>query len=261
MDRRYIENEHIVDRYLSGDLTVKEARDFEKYCRDHPEVLATMPIPVRLKARLSRRPTADAESETGVFKTIPSSASHAALQAIEDGFDVDEEREELSRRYGGGGVSRVVALALVVALLAAIAGLVMYAMQASSMSKQLATAKRDMHAQQMQAYGRSQTYKVQPARSRPEQATLAIGWVNPPELIDLHIDMSQTKFTQFRVTIDRVDGGRAMVIHRTMRDSNKELRIGLNSSAFGPGEYMMQIDGYNWRGQVEQFGWVRIGLE
>ena len=39
MDRKYIENEHIVERYLSGDLTVREARDFEKYCLEHPAVL------------------------------------------------------------------------------------------------------------------------------------------------------------------------------------------------------------------------------
>ncbi len=58
MDRKYIETEHIVDRYLSGDLTVREAREFEKYCLDHPEALKAMPIPVRLKARLSRRPRA-----------------------------------------------------------------------------------------------------------------------------------------------------------------------------------------------------------
>ena len=51
MDRKYIENEHVVDRYLSGDLTVREARDFEKYCLEHPEALREMPIPVRLKAR------------------------------------------------------------------------------------------------------------------------------------------------------------------------------------------------------------------
>ena len=59
MDRRYIENEHVVDRYLSGDLTVREARDFEKFCQDNPAFLQALPIPVRLKTRLSRRPVED----------------------------------------------------------------------------------------------------------------------------------------------------------------------------------------------------------
>ena len=96
MDRKYIENEHIVDRYLSGDLTVREARDFEKYCLEHPDFLNEMPIPVRLKARLARRPMAD--SETGMFQAIPSSATRAAVEANDEGFDVEEEREEIRQR-------------------------------------------------------------------------------------------------------------------------------------------------------------------
>ena len=77
MDRKYIENEHVVDRYLAGELTVREAREFEMFCLEHPDFLNQLPIPVRLKARLSRRPSE--ESETGIFRTIPSSATHTAL--------------------------------------------------------------------------------------------------------------------------------------------------------------------------------------
>ena len=43
MDRKYIENEHIVDRYLSGELTVREAREFEQFCLDHPQFLTSLP--------------------------------------------------------------------------------------------------------------------------------------------------------------------------------------------------------------------------
>ena len=104
MDRKYIEAEHIVDRYLSGDLTVREAREFEQYCLDHPEALRAMPIPVRLKARLARRPAQD--SETGVFKAIPSSATHAAIEASDEGFDVEEEERQYSRMPAAGGNRR-----------------------------------------------------------------------------------------------------------------------------------------------------------
>ena len=123
MDRKYIENEHVVDRYLAGELTVREAREFEQYCRDHPEMLNELPIPVRLKARLSRRPQED--SETGIFKTIPSSVTHAAVQAAEDGFEETDE----SNRFNGGRVNKIVVIALGVALLASLAGLVFYAMR------------------------------------------------------------------------------------------------------------------------------------
>ena len=90
MDRKYIEAEHIVDRYLAGDLTVREAREFEKYCLEHPDFLKTLPIPVRLKARLAREPESD--SETGMFKAIPSSATRAIQDALRCG------REELPQR-------------------------------------------------------------------------------------------------------------------------------------------------------------------
>jgi len=56
MDRTYIESQHIVQRYLSGDLSVREAREFEKYCAEHPDVLNSLPIPARVKAKMARKP-------------------------------------------------------------------------------------------------------------------------------------------------------------------------------------------------------------
>jgi hypothetical protein len=262
MDREYIENEHIVDRYLAGELTVREARDFEKYCVEHPELLRTLPIPVRLKARLARRPLA--ESETGMFRTIPSSATHAAVEANEEGFDPDEDREELRRNYGAGS-SRIVVTTLVVvlllALIAALGGLVAYARQAKSVSAQMQEMQRQLKATQVQAPGSVQTYRVRPVRGRPERATLAPGWLTPPQLLDLRVDVSEGKYSQFQVTIDKADGTRLMQIRRIARDSNKELRLGLNSSSFGPGELLIRFDGYTWRGKIEEAGWVRLDLK
>src|SRR5690349_7492680 len=99
MDRKYIENEHIVARYLSGDLTVREAREFEQFCLDHPQFLNSLPIPVRLKTRLSRRPAEDTESD---FAALPSSATRAAMEVADDGYDADEAREQMRRSFGEG---------------------------------------------------------------------------------------------------------------------------------------------------------------
>ena len=258
MDRKYIEAEHIVDRYLSGDLTVREAREFEQYCHDHPEALKAMPIPVRLKARLSRRPAAD--SETGVFKAIPSSASHAALEASDEGFDEEEEKRVYSSGPAAGG-NRAVLIGLVFSLIAAVAGVAAYAVQANSLSKQLRTVQREAKAMQMQAAGSTATYRVQPVRGRPEKATLALGWMQPPQWLDIYIDVSEGKYTQFMIRVEKVDEGLVMQLRRVARDSNRELRLALNSSAFGPGDYLFKIDGYNWRGQTEAVGWVRINMK
>jgi hypothetical protein len=258
MDRKYIEAEHIVDRYLSGDLTVREAREFEAYCNDHPEALKAMPIPVRLKARLAKRPAQD--SETGVFKAIPSSATHAALQATEEGFDVEEETREFSRAQGFGG-NRTVFIGLVFALIASVAGLVAYAMQANTLNKKMREMERAAKVVQMQAPAGISTYRVSPVRGKPGAATLNVGWMNPPQLMEIYVDVSEGKYNQFMITIDKVDAGRVIQFRRIARDSNRELRLALNSSAFGPGDYLFRIDGYNWRGQTEEVGWLRLGLQ
>lgn len=259
MDRNYIQNEHIVDRYLSGELTVREAREFEKYCLDHPAFLNEMPIPVRLKARLSRRPVDT--SETGVFHAIPSSATRAALEATDEGFDAEDEKRKWHSSYGGGGGSRVLVMGLAVALLAAICGLVAYGLHARDLSGKMQQMQREMKVTQMQAPTGTQKYRLQISRSQPQQATLELGWLQPPQLLELSFDASDGAYNAYQITIDKVDGGRIMKIRRIARDSNKELRFDLNSSAFGPGDYLLKFDGYTWRGQLEEVGWVRLGLE
>jgi hypothetical protein len=259
MDRKYIENEHVVERYLAGELTVREAREFEQYCLDHPDVLQQMPIPVRLKARLSRRPSDD--SETGIFRTIPSSATRTALEVADEGLDEDDEPPH-SRWSGGGGggVSRAVLIVLVLALIGAIAGLVTYGMRASALAEELRTMKLETHAIRMQPPASVSTHRIQPVRVQPNEPTLHLGWLAPPQLLELHIDVSEGKFTQFQITIDKVDEGRLLQIRRLARDSNRELRLALNSSAFGPGEYVLRLDAYDWRGQTQEYGWIRLGL-
>lgn len=259
MDRKYIENEHVVDRYLSGDLTVREAREFEKYCLEHPDFLSSLPIPVRLKTRLARRPAEG--SETGVFEALPSSATRAAMEAVDDGFDPEEAREEMRRSSSGAGVNRAVLIGLLIAVLIAAGMAIIYAMQASALSEQLKRAKKDLTATQMQAPGSVQKYKVQLVNAKPAQPTLAVGWVTPPQLLEISIDASEGKLTQFQITIDKADGVRVMQLRRVMRDSNKELRFGLNSSAFGPGDYLVKVEGYNWRGQTQEVGWMMLGLQ
>jgi len=258
MDRKYIDNEHIVDRYLSGDLLVREAREFEKYCLDNPDFLKTLPIPVRLKARLARQP--EAESETGVFKAIPSSATRALQDAVDDGFDPEDEKEAQQLSYGASP-NRKLVMVLSLLLILALGGVVMFAMRASDLTKELKDAHRTQSSLQMQAPASMQTYRVEPVRGKPAQATLALGWLNPPQLLDLYIDVSDGKYQQFMVTIDSVETGRVMQIRRIARDSNRELRLALNSSALGPGEYLVHVEGYTWRGQTEDVGWVRLGLK
>ena len=70
------------------------------------------------------------------------------------------------------------------------------------------------------------------------------------EMADIKCDVSWSKFSCFRVTIDRVDQGRVAVLAHMPQDSNGHLRLALNSSALGPGQYQVLLEGLDWRGDA-----------
>ena len=83
----------------------------------------------------------------------------------------------------------------------------------------------------------------------------------PPQMLDLYLPVGYSPSTSFEVTIDKVDQGRMMTIQRVAPDSSHELRLSLNSSALGPGEYRILLRGYDGRGQRSDTGWVRLVIE
>lgn len=85
-----------------------------------------------------------------------------------------------------------------------------------------------------------------------------VSWPEPPELLDLYLPVAYSDYKVFAVTIDKVDVGRVLDLQRVSADSNRELRLAVNSSAFGPGEYRIRLQGYTWRGERVDAGWVRL---
>jgi len=98
-------------------------------------------------------------------------------------------------------------------------------------------------------------------RSWSAEPDATIAWPEPPELLDLYLPIGYAQFPTFAVTIDKVDQGRMMILQRVMPDSNREIRLSLNSSAFGRGEYRIRIEGYTWRGERVDAGWVRLVVQ
>jgi hypothetical protein len=88
-----------------------------------------------------------------------------------------------------------------------------------------------------------------------------VDWPEPPELLDLYLPVAYSDFKVFAVTLDKVDTGRVLDLQRVSADSNRELRLTLNSSAFGPGEYRIRLQGYTWKGQRIDAGWVRLVVQ
>src|SRR5262249_57287866 len=52
MNRDFIARNQVVERYLSGRLPLKAATEFERYCRDHAEMLDQIGLPERVNAGL-----------------------------------------------------------------------------------------------------------------------------------------------------------------------------------------------------------------
>jgi hypothetical protein len=89
-----------------------------------------------------------------------------------------------------------------------------------------------------------------------------LAWPEPPQLLELYLPVGYAAdYRTFALVIDKVDHGRVMVVERMTPDSNQDLRLGVNSSAFGPGEYRMRIQGYTWRGERVDVGWVRLRVD
>lgn len=257
MDRQYIENEHIVERYLSGDLTVREAREFQRFCAAHPELLDDWSIPPALRAQLTLQPRAQTDADAELSTTdAPTDA--------QDDLAIYAQRPLPGRIPGKAPpwwYSRNVLVGIALALLLTLGGLINFAIEARNLNGRLTTVTRAMEAARLQAHSSVQTYRVKLVRGRPQQPTLAVGWPTPPELLDLYVDVTEGNYNSFQVTIDRIDGSRVLQIRRIARDSNRELRLSLNSSAFGPGAYLMKFDGYTWKGQPQELGWIMLGLE
>jgi len=104
--------------------------------------------------------------------------------------------------------------------------------------------------------------RLLPSRSGASNSpAITIGGGASAQLADLKIDESRSPYHTFRVTIDRIDQGRVAVINNLGKDSNGHLRIALNSSALGPGNYQLTLEGLDWRGQPQPDSWITIGIQ
>lgn len=173
-----------------------------------------------------------------------------------DDLDEDaEEHEALSRT--SRRPSKLVAAALAVLLLAL--GFALWRLD--TQGKQIKALTIAGKALQIRAPSSVQTYRLKPSNGVPQTPSLSLGWPNPPQLLELRIDVSDSKFNTFQLTIDKKNEARVAQIRRLARDSNKELQLNLNSSAFGPGEYQLKLEGYTWRGELQEEGWLLLKLE
>jgi len=153
------------------------------------------------------------------------------------------------------------ATAATVALLAVLACVVAAVAQVSAQRDRALAAALETRVKTLtlRAASSQRALRIAPnPRSWSAEPDATIAWPEPPELLDLYLPIGYAQFPTYAVTIDKVDQGRMMILQRVMPDSNREICLSLNSSAFGRGEYRIRIEGYTWRGERVDAGWVRL---
>jgi hypothetical protein len=171
-----------------------------------------------------------------------------------DGAEYDEYDVEL-RWWQQPRFVAILGLACVVLLVLGALAL----LRASSDRQAAAAAADRERVLTLRAINSVQAVRIAPnPRSWSATPDFTLAWPEPPQLLELHLPVGYAAYVNFAVIIDKVDQGRVLVVERLAPDSNKELLLSVNSSAFGPGEYRLRLQGYTWRGERVDVGWVRL---
>jgi hypothetical protein len=229
MNRDYIARNRIVELYLSGSLPIHGATQFERFCRENPQILDQIGLPERI---------------------------HAGLQLLEAGGMPEPWREKPKKFWEQPYVPAVLA-ALVLAFGI---GMLVTSSRLSEQRRKVAALHQLVIDQPLDAAGSTSNVDIQPSRSGPGAILATPIGGSVAQLVNIRIDVTRSDFRAFRVTIDRVNQGRAAVLNNLIKDSNGELGFSLNSSALGAGTYLLTIEGLDWRGDPQPDSWAAIAI-
>ena len=229
MDRDFIEKNQIVERYLLGKLPPKGVADFERVVRENPALV----------------------DEIGLADRV-----HRAIKLMEAGGQSDVFQEKAKQPWERPGVAAGLAGLALVALVGA--GVLL-----SKLSDANASVERLQKAVTERAIDPATSRRsitIEPSRSGPpKKAMFGIGG-KTAELVEMKTDLSWSDARAFRVSIERADQGTVAVLQNVQKDSNGQLRIAVNSSAFGPGTYDVSFEGLNWRGVPSPTAWMSFDV-
>jgi hypothetical protein len=227
MDREFIIKNQIVEKYLGGRLPPRGVTDFERLIRQRPQLIEELGLADRVNAGLR----------------------------LLDAAGVAEPWAEKPKKFWEKPAFTFGAAGLAVA---ALIGCAVLALQVSSQDKLVAKLKQENVERAIQPSTRKRSVLVTPVRNGPSARSALT--ISAGELADLKTDLTWTRYTTFKVSIDRVDQGRVAVIDGLTKDSNGHVRFALNAGAFGPGDYMVELAGLNMRRESLPVGWYRFTI-
>ena len=231
MDRDFIARNQIVERYLSGRLPLKGATDFERFCKENPNLLDELGVPERV---------------------------NAGLRLLEASGKPEPWSQEKSQHFWS---RPQFVLGLVAAVVALGAGFAITASNLSSKDQKIATLEKQAAERPLEPATNTRVIRLVPSHEAASNSPAVVIGGGQTQLVDFKIDETRSAYKTFRITIDRINQGRVAVLHNLVKDSNGHLRIALNSSALGPGNYQLTIEGLSWRGDPEPDSWVTIGIQ
>jgi hypothetical protein len=229
MDRDFIARNQVVERYLSGRLPLKGATDFERFCHDNPQLLDEIGLPERV---------------------------NAGLRLLEASGKPEPWQEAPRPPWQKPQVT----LALAAASLLLAVALVIVATGSAAKNHRIAALQKQASERALDPATSTREIRLLPSRSGASNSPAIIIGGGTTQLADFRIDESRSPYHAFRVTIDRIDQGRVAVLGNLAKDSNGHLRLALNSSALGPGNYQLTLEGLDWRGEPQPDSWVTIGI-
>jgi len=227
MDREFIIKNQIVERYLAGRLPPKGVTDFERLIRSRPQLI----------------------EELGLADKV-----NAGLRLLDAAGIAEPWAEKPKKSWEKPAFTMGAAALAIVALI----GCAVLGMQVSSRNATIAKQAKENIERSIAPSTRKRTIVVGVARNGPPAGpTVTISY---GDFAEMKADLSWARYGAYKVSIDRVNQGRVAVLDGLEKDSNGHLRISLNAGAFGPGDYMVTIEGLNLRRESMPVAWYRIAV-
>lgn len=230
VDAKFIEDNHLLDRYLEHKLPVKGAREFENWCRANPGYLDDLKLSERTQASLE------------------------LLEACGKPVDLSEPTPPWWK-------SVYVLAGLGVVTFCCLLGFWVLFGKYVLLREELEDTRTRMHQGSLEPAATQRDLRVVPDRANVGKSRVAVSRA-APQLIDLHIDMSFTKNQQFRMIVDKQDQGRALILNNLIKDSNGELRLTFNTTGLAAGTYTVRIEALPFRvsGVPTPEGWLILDV-
>ncbi len=226
---KHIEDKQVVERYLRGRLTPPEARFFEQVVKQSPEIVERIGLPETLKRMMRLL------DDTGT-----------------------EWREQPPKFWHQPWVPATLAG---VAVLAFVVALAMWSGKRTAVQN-FGHLKTELAAGILNAPINRQVLHLKPALPQQAVPTVPIGARVGPTLAEIRINLSGVQATLYTVTVKRDDGTFFMRLDNQLKDSNGDLRIGVNSGAFPAGVYDVALETVNLRGgDGELVGRLRLRID